>query len=297
MSNRRNMNINSGNNTVNLNRLIPPNYMNVDSVRPGMLGKRKRVNNRDNASNRPRKRRDMAMVAEIGRVNSNTINIRLPRRVVNELRDINKKSSMDRWEYAGKIEFQPNANGTMAKFNNPQRFTSQQRAEISAATYGLLYNSFIAYHTHPTAYTPNNLRNDPSMVVNSGNRTRSNKILVTMPSGADLEAYIGTYPGMQANIISDENGYYVVDLIESRGRQKPNAVTVNRTMEWIRARPFMRQRFREYGGYEYFETTLSEWKKIMNQGLNAYMKRLFGISIKYYGYNEDPAIVTLARAE
>jgi hypothetical protein len=35
----------------------------------------------------------------------------------------------------------------------------------------------------------------------------------------------------------------------------------------------------------------------MNQGLNAYMKRLFGISIKYYGYNEDPAIVTLARAE
>ena len=162
MSNRRNMNINSGNNTVNLNRLIPPNYMNVDSVRPGMLGKRKRVNNRDNASNRPRKRRDMSMVAEIGRVNSNTINIRLPRRVVNELRDINKKSSVDRWEYAGKIEFKPNANGTMAKFNNPQRFTSQQRAEISAATYGLLYNSFIAYHTHPTAYTPNNLRNDPS---------------------------------------------------------------------------------------------------------------------------------------
>ena len=86
-------------------------------------------------------------------------------------------------------------------------------------------------------------------------------------------------------------------MIESRGKQKPNAGTVNRTMEWIRARPFMRQRFREYGGYEYFETTLSEWKKIMNQGLNAYMKRLFGISIKYYGYNEDPAIVTLARAE
>jgi len=31
------MNINSGNNTVNLNRLIPPNYMNVDSVRPECL--------------------------------------------------------------------------------------------------------------------------------------------------------------------------------------------------------------------------------------------------------------------
>jgi hypothetical protein len=66
-------------------------------------------------------------------------------------------------------------------------------------------------------------------------------------------------------------------------------------MEWIRGRPFMRRRRKEHGGYEYFETTLSEWKKIMNQGLNAYMKRLFGISIKYYGYDEEPAIVTLAR--
>ena len=59
------MNINNG----NINLLIPSNFMNVDSVRPGMLGKRKRVNNRDNVSNRPRKRRDLALVAEIGRVN------------------------------------------------------------------------------------------------------------------------------------------------------------------------------------------------------------------------------------
>ena len=289
------MNINQGSRNVNLNRLIPSNFMNVDSVRSGMLGKRKRVNNLDNASNRPRKRSDLAMVAEIDRVNSDTVNIRLPRRVVNELKFLNKKSSIERWEYAGKIEFRPNANGTMVKFNNPGRFTSQQRAAISPETYALLYDSYIAYHTHPTAYTPNNLRNDPSMIVNSGNRTRSNKILVTLPSGADLESYIGTYPYMQANIISDENGYYVIDLIETRDRQKPNAVTVNRTMEWIRGRPFMRRRYREYGGYEYFETTISEWKKIINQGLNAYMKRLFGISIKYYGYGDEPAIITLAR--
>ena len=45
---------------------------------------------------------------------------------------------------------------------------------------------------------------------------------MTLPSGADMEAYIGTYPNMQANIISDENGYYVVDLIETSGREKPN---------------------------------------------------------------------------
>jgi hypothetical protein len=49
------------------------------------------------------------------------------------------------------------------------------------------------------------------------------------------------------------------------------------------------------GGYEYFETTLTEWKRVINQELNSYIKNLFGISIKYYGYNDDPAIITFAR--
>ena len=295
MSNRRNnaspMNINQGNRNVNLNRIIPPNMMNTNTVRPGMLGKRRRVNNRNNVSNRPRKRSDLSMIAEIGRVTSDKINIKLPRRIVSELRDLNKKSSRNRWEYAGKIEFRANPNGTMVKFNNPQRFTSQLRGAIVAETYQLLYNSYIAYHTHPTAYTPNNLKNNNAMNVNNNTR----KILVTLPSGADMEAYIGTYPNMQANMISDENGYYVIDLIETAGREKPNAVEVNRTMEWLRTQDFFKSRERVYGGYEYFETTLTDWKRSINQEVNPFLQRVFGISIKYYGYNDEPAIITLAR--
>jgi hypothetical protein len=57
----------------------------------------------------------------------------------------------------------------------------------------------------------------------------------------------------------------------------------------------MKERFRLLGGYEYFETTLTEWKRVINQELNSYIKNLFGISIKYYGYNDDPAIITFAR--
>jgi hypothetical protein len=64
------MNINQG------NRIIPPNMMNINRVRPGMLGKRKRMNNR-NASNRPPKRTDLSMIAEIGRVTSDKINIKI----------------------------------------------------------------------------------------------------------------------------------------------------------------------------------------------------------------------------
>ena len=294
MSNRRNnaspMNINQGSRNVNLNRILPPNMMNINTVRPGMLGKRKRMNNR-NASNRPPKRTDLSMIAEVGKVTSDKINIRLPRRIVTELRDLNKKSSRNRWEYAGKIEFRPNPNKSMVKFNNPQRFTSQLRNAITAETYQLLYNSYIAYHTHPTAYTPNNLKNNNTMNVNNNTR----KILVTLPSGADMEAYIGTYPNMQANIISDENGYYVIDLIETSGREKPNAVEVNRTMEWLRTQPFFQTRIKNLGGYEYFETTLTDWKKSINQEINPFLQRLFGVSIKYYGYNDEPAIITLAR--
>ena len=284
MSNRRNMNINQA------NRILPPNMMNINIVRPGMLGKRKRVNNR-NASNRPPKRTDLSMIAEVGKITPNIINIRLPRRVINELRDLNKKSSRNRWEYGGKIEFRPNPNGSMVKFNNPQRLTSQLRNAISAETFQLMQNSYISYHTHPTAYTPNNLKNNTAMNLNNNTR----KILVTLPSGADMEAYIGTYPTMQANMISDENGYYVIDLIETTGRERPNAVEVNRTMEWLRTQPFFRDRYRSLGGYEYFETTLTDWKKSINQELNPFLQRLFGISIKYYGYNDEPAIITLAR--
>ena len=289
MSNRRNnaspMNINQ------TNRILPPNMMNINTVRPGMLGKRRRVNNRNNASNRPQKRSDLTMIAEIGKVTPDKINIKLPRRIVNELRDLNKKSSRNRWEYGGKIEFRHNTNGSMVKFNNPQRFTSQLRNAISTETFQLIQNSYISYHTHPTAYTPNNLKNNTAMNLNNNSR----KILVTLPSGADMEAYIGTYPTMQANMISDENGYYVIDLIETTGREKPNAVEVNRTMEWLRTQPFFQNRYRSLGGYEYFETTLTDWKRSINQEINPFLQRLFGISIKYYGYNDEPAIITLAR--
>ena len=284
MSNRRNMNINQA------NRILPPNMMNINTVRPSMLGKRKRMNSR-NASNRPPKRSDLSMIAEIGKVTPDKINIRLPRRIVSELRDLNKKSSRNRWEYGGKIEFRPNTNGSMVKFNNPQRFTSQLRNAISTETFQLMQNTYISYHTHPTAYTPNNLKNNTAMNLNNNTR----KILVTLPSGADMEAYIGTYPNMQANMISDENGYYVIDLIETADRERPNAVEVNRTMEWLRTQPFFQNRYRSFGGYEYFETTLTDWKRSINQEINPFLQRLFGISIKYYGYNDEPAIITLAR--
>lgn len=265
--------------------------MNINTFRRSVLGKRKRRNNRNNASNRPPKRSDLSMIADVLNISSNIINIRLPRRIINELKALNKKSSRDRWEYGGKIVFNPNNNGKMVRFNNPDQYTSQLRNSISAETFQLMRNSHISYHTHPTAYTPNNLKNNNSMNVNNNTR----KILVTLPSSDDMRAYITNYPNMQANIISDENGYYVIDLIETNNRTRPDPEEVNRTMEWFREQQFFRRRFRVYEGFEYFETTLPGWKRAINNEVSPHLQRLFGISIKYYGYEDDPAKITLSR--
>ena len=70
--------------------------MNVNRVPSAILKKRKRKT-RNNAGRKP-KRADLSMIAEIGKVSNDKLNIRLPKRIVKELRDLNDKSSRDRWE-------------------------------------------------------------------------------------------------------------------------------------------------------------------------------------------------------
>ena len=66
-------------------------------------------------------------------------------------------------------------------------------------------------------------------------------------------------------------------------------------MSWFRDQDYLRSRFKSIGGYEYFETTLTEWKNMIVREMNPFMIRVYGISIKYYGYNDEPAVITLAR--
>jgi hypothetical protein len=105
------------------------------------------------------------------------------------------------------------------------------------------------------------------------------------------------YPGMQANIIADAHGYYVIDIIEAAASQaRPNPRMINRAMEWIKSLNFLKTRYRVVDGYEYFESTLTEWKSAINTELNPYMLKHFGVSIKYHGYNDkERALVTLAK--
>jgi len=276
------------------NRLGIPNNIAV-------TGKRKR----NNSNNKPIKRRDMSMVADVSRISTDKVNITLPRRIVNDLKMINAKSSQERVEYAGKIDFKTSTNNyPQVRFNLPNQLTSHQRGLISNELASLITGYYVTYHTHPAAKSRVNNHN-------CNNNTR--KKLFTLPSGLDFEAYVNNYPSMQANIIADAYGYYVIDIIEASERNgfnpsvfniylyrkttaNPNlARKINETMEGIRNLEFMRLRSRSIEGMEYFESTITEWKYTISTELNKYMKDKYGVSIKYYCYGDDPAVITLKR--
>lgn len=279
------MNINQGNRNLE-NYVFHRNVMNINSVGAGMLGKRRRVPSNYTPVSSSAKRKDLEMVAKVIRVSNTRATIQLPKRVIKELRTINNLSTLKRWEYGGKIDFV--SDGNTVKFNVPTRFTSQQRTQVSGHIVGLVRNSYISYHTHPGITTA---RGDSPLP------SSTREVYVTLPSGADFEAYIKGYPGMQANLIADRHGYYVIDIIESAEKeQRPVPATVNKHMEWVRMQPFFRSRVFGEDGMEYFATTLRDWKGAINGELNTHMKRMFGISIKYYTYDEEPATVTVSRA-
>lgn len=245
------------------------------------------------------------MVADVSRISTDKVNITLPRRIVNDLKMINAKSSQERVEYAGKIDFKTSTNNyPQVRFNLPNQLTSHQRGLISNELASLITGYYVTYHTHPAAKSRINNHN-------CNNKTR--KKLFTLPSGLDFEAYVKMYPSMQANIIADAYGYYVIDIIEASERNgfnpsvfniylyrkttaNPNlARKINETMEGIRNLPFMRLRSRSIEGMEYFESTITEWKYTISTELNKYMKDKYGVSVKYYCYGDDPAVITLKR--
>ena len=113
-----------------------------------VTGKRKR----NNSNNKPIKRRDMSMVADVSRISTDKVNITLPRRIVNDLKMINAKSSQERVEYAGKIDFKTSTNNyPQVRFNVPNQLTSHQRGLISNELASLITGYYVTYHTHPAA--------------------------------------------------------------------------------------------------------------------------------------------------
>jgi len=204
--------------------------------------------------------------------------MKLSHEVVHNLKEISKISSVKRWEYAGGIEYDN------FKFSTPTRITSKKRNTVDTREIEQVWYSEISYHTHPgVGYHEECI-------------CEKTPIYTTLPSNADFEVYIKGFPKMQVNIICDSHGYYIVDVLKSvYNRTTPLPEAVYEYMRKLRSRPFMRIGAFSEDGVEYFYTTLQNWKRYMNEDVNPEMIDLFGISIQYYGYDDDPPNVTIYR--
>lgn len=202
--------------------------------------------------------------------------IKLSREVVHNLKKVSRLSYINQWEYAGKINYKG------FKFSDPIYVTSKKRNTVESKDISDVWYSEIGFHTHT------------GLGVTNESITENTAIYTTLPSNADFEAYIKGFPSMQCNIICDAHGYYIIDMIKSADlKVLPLPEAVYEYMRKLRSTPFMRICVFSDDTVEYFQTTIKNWKRIINEEVHSEMMELFGISIQYYRYDEEPPDVVI----
>jgi hypothetical protein len=202
--------------------------------------------------------------------NDRYLSVRLSRKTINELKDVYKKTWEQRVEYGGSIPFTLSNTRNYVRFSTPTVSTNQQLASVTPTQEDM--TQYIVYHTHPVP--------------------KQNRTLFTYPSGTDFRTYISYYPTIQANIILENQGYYIIDLIETN-MNKPNPdEVVAEFNRFLSSREFQRVSV-NWSNLEYFQTTPDQWKRAVNGYIDPIMRRKFGISIKYYTWDQLGEITLL----
>jgi hypothetical protein len=201
---------------------------------------------------------------------NNMITIKLSRAIIDKLNDIYKMSQQHKSEYVGIVNV--TRSGKIVKFNSPTKHTNWNPRFVRPPPG--TENNLVVYHSHPVP-------------VDMGIPDSS----VTLPSRYDFEYYINNYPRVQANIILERHGYYVVDLLEANISSMPDPVRVHEKFLYL---------LREKGIENYqvspqpdlmafYAVSIDSWKNVIEY-VNKVLKHLFKVSIKYYTYSELPEI-------
>lgn len=114
---------------------------------------------------------------------------------------------------------------------------------------------------------------------------------VTLPSAEDFIYYVGGYPKMQVNIILERNGYYIIDLLETRLSSMPDPTAAHAffiSLDNLKLGRF--QVSHRPLPMWLFTVSIGSWQKTINTYIDKVMRRKFGLSIKYYRYSELPEI-------
>ena len=200
-----------------------------------------------------------------------TVTIKLSREIIRKLKDLYLTSQRDQSEYVGFINATRERNAV--KFNSPTRHTNWHPSRVMPPQG--TNDNLIVYHSHPVPV--------------SRELSVSN---VTLPSKEDFTYYVRGYPKMQANIILERNGYYMIDLLESDNFSLPNPSVAHDTFIQLLVN-------KDINRYQVtsmplpialFTVSIASWQKMFNTYIDRVMRHRFGLSIKYYRYTELPEI-------
>lgn len=227
------------------------------------------------------KSRNRSTVTNINRLSTHYTAIKLPLTVIKDLEKIYTSSSSlnKRVEYAGKVSL--NAYNKLVKVTMNSPGTSGLRGGITAENVKKYMHGYVSFHTHPSAVPKNRRR-----VNNRGVK------FFTIPSIEDLVLYTASYPNMQANLVLDEHGYYIIDIIEGvKINRRPN---MNRVLEiYNKFHNDMLSKKRlavfEKKYIYYTASNVNEWKGIFNK-FSHEMKTFTGVSMKFYTWEERGTI-------
>ena len=201
----------------------------------------------------------------ITNLNNSTMGVRLSRKFVNELKQIYNLSYQKQIEYVGSTAFTVQNTRGVVKFATPTASTNGSFTKVRPRNVDL--QSYVVYHTHPVP------------------KGRSD--LFTLPSFTDFTAYIEFYPYIQANIILEKNGYYVIDLIESDRFKKPKMTDL---INFYKTEIIQRGKFGNvlevHRNVEYWKSDVKAWSRAINKYVNDRMVARFGISVRYYTYDQ-----------
>ena len=214
--------------------------------------------------------RNVFNLGTVTSANDSFLSVRLSRKTIKELQNVYKKTWEQRVEYAGTIPFTLSNTRNYVRFSTPTARTNQQLATVQPTQEEM--TQYIVYHTHPVP--------------------EHTSPLFTYPSDSDFRVYINAYPNMQANLILENQGYYVIDLIET-DLNKPNIDAVIREFNnLVRGQEFQRVSV-TWSNLAYIQTTPDQWKRAINGYIDPIMRRKFGISVRYYTWDQLGEITLL----
>ena len=203
----------------------------------------------------------------------NILEIQLSKQLMAELKDIYAMTEEKQWEFAGSISCEVDPlSRNYVKFGKPTMRTNRMRTAVGLSQSDLTFK--ITYHSHP-------LPPPPSSVVK----------YLTHPSEADFTMYISHYPRIQGNIIIDQQGIYLIDLIESKivSPNKPNPSEVYRYFKSL-LQVGKVNNFQVLDEIVIYSVNPKSWQKFINGHVDRNMKLKYNISVRFYLYSDLPTL-------